>query len=143
MTIITVGICHRNSTNIGKGKDMRKIEQLPDCELQIMKIIWENAPRVSQTEIRKQMQERNGREYGRTTISTWLSRMKKKNFVSSVLERGISYYSPVVEEVDYRRAEMKHFMNFWFDNSPAKFLKAFEEYDKISEADIEEIKKML
>jgi predicted transcriptional regulator len=122
---------------------MKKIEQLPDCELQIMKIIWENAPRVSQTEIRKKMQEKNNRDYGRTTISTWLSRMKKKEFVSSVIERGISYYSPVVTEEDYKKAEMKKFMDFWFENSPAKFLELFASCETISEEDANQIKKIL
>jgi predicted transcriptional regulator len=122
---------------------MQKIEQLPDCELQIMKIIWDNAPRVSQTEIRKQMQERNNRDYGRTTISTWLSRIKKKEFASSVIERGISYYSPIVSEEDYKKSEMKKFMEFWFDNSSVEFMKLFASCETISEEDAKEIKKIL
>jgi predicted transcriptional regulator len=128
---------------LGGVERMHKIEQLPDCELQIMKIIWENVPRISQTEIRKQMQEKNNRDYGRTTISTWLSRMKKKKFVSSVIERGISYYSPLVSEEDYKKAEMKKFMEFWFENSPAKFMKLFVSCETISEEDAKEIKEIL
>jgi predicted transcriptional regulator len=69
--------------------------------------------------------------------------MKKKKFVSSVIERGISYYSPLVSEEDYKKAEMKKFMEFWFENSPAKFMKLFVSCETISEEDAKEIKEIL
>ena len=50
-------------------------EELSVCEAPIMKIIWESNPDISVPELVKQLNEQYGKEYARTTVVTFLTRM--------------------------------------------------------------------
>ena len=53
-------------------------EELSVCEAPIMKIIWESNPDISVPELVKQLNEQYGKEYARTTVVTFLTRMARK-----------------------------------------------------------------
>ena len=56
-------------------------EELSVCEAPIMKIIWESNPDISVPELVKQLNEQYGKEYARTTVVTFLTRMAGKGYI--------------------------------------------------------------
>ena len=56
-------------------------EELSVCEAPIMKIIWESNPDISVPELVKQLNEQYGKEYARTTVVTFLTRMQERDIL--------------------------------------------------------------
>lgn len=78
-------------------------QKLSDCELDVMQILWDLGPEMNQPEIKEELERRKSRVYGRTTIATWMTRLKNAGFVSSVAHGKVTYFYPLVNREDYKR----------------------------------------
>ena len=58
-------------------------EPLSACEAMIMKVIWDQKGDISVPELIDLIQERYKRDYKRTTVVTFLTRLNGKGFISS------------------------------------------------------------
>lgn len=109
-------------------------------EVQVMRCIWKRGE-ATPGEIREDMERLAGRTFERTTISTWLSRLKKKEVIY-VCRKGPVYQALMTEE-DYVKQEMGDFVDYWFDGSAPRFFAAFCENEQITKADAEEMRRMI
>ena len=66
-------------------------EPLSACEAMIMKVIWDQKGDISVPELIDLIQERYKRDYKRTTVVTFLTRLNGKGFISSHRAGRISY----------------------------------------------------
>ena len=66
-------------------------EPLSACEAMIMKVIWDQKGDISVPELIDLIQERYKRDYKRTTVVTFLTRLNGKGFISSRRAGRISY----------------------------------------------------
>ena len=117
--------------------------KLPDCELQVMRVIWDAGEPVSPPEIKERLEKLHQRTYGRSTSATWLKRLKEKGFVKSYVEHGVSYVSACVQEEEYRKEVVEEVSNFWFKGSVGRFFAAFTEQNGLTEEDAREIREIL
>ena len=96
-------------------------EELSVCEAPIMKIIWESNPDISVPELVKQLNEQYGKEYARTTVVTFLTRMAGKGYITTQRRGRISYVHAIKSEQEYKQQLAHMEIEFWFHGSMAEF----------------------
>ena len=96
-------------------------EELSVCEAPIMKIIWESNPDISVPELVKQLNEQYGKEYARTTVVTFLTRMAGKGYITTQRRGRISYVHAIKSEQEYKQQLAQKAIEFWFHGSMAEF----------------------
>ena len=96
-------------------------EELSVCEAPIMKIIWESNPDISVPELVKQLNEQYGKEYARTTVVTFLTRMAGKGYIATQRRGRISYVHAIKSEQEYKQQLAQKEIEFWFHGSMAEF----------------------
>ena len=103
-------------------------QKLSDCELDVMQILWDLG-----------LERRKSRVYGRTTIATWMTRLKNAGFVSSVAHGKVTYFYPLVNREDYKRLELDHFSRRLFAGSYNQAILGFAQEEQLP---AEELKKL-
>ena len=96
-------------------------EELSVCEAPIMKIICESNPDISVPELVKQLNEQYGKEYARTTVVTFLTRMAGKGYITTQRRGRISYVHAIKSEQEYKQQLAQKEIEFWFHGSMAEF----------------------
>ena len=113
--VIAANVCKKKIVEVG----MR--EELSVCEAPIMKIIWESNPDISVPELVKQLNEQYGKEYARTTVVTFLTRMAGKGYITTQRRGRISYVHAIKSELEYKQQLAQKEIEFWFHGSMAEF----------------------
>ena len=113
--VIAANVCKKKIVEVG----MR--EELSVCEAPIMKIIWESNPDISVPELVKQLNEQYGKEYARTTVVTFLTRMAGKGYITTQRRGRISYVHAIKSEQEYKQQFAQKEIEFWFHGSMAEF----------------------
>lgn len=113
--VIAANVCKKKIVEVG----MR--EELSVCEAPIMKIIWESNPDISVPELVKQLNEQYGKEYARTTVVTFLTRMAGKGYIITQRRGRISYVHAIKSEQEYKQQLAQKEIEFWFHGSMAEF----------------------
>lgn len=106
--VIAANVCKKKIVEVG----MR--EELSVCEAPIMKIIWESNPDISVPELVKQLNEQYGKEYARTTVVTFLTRMAGKGYITTQRRGRISYVHAIKSEQEYNSNWRKRKSSFGF-----------------------------
>ena len=114
-------------------------QKLSDCELDVMQILWDLGPEMNQPEIKEELERRKSRVYGRTTIATWMTRLKNAGFVNSVAHGKVTYFYPLVNREDYKRLELDHFSRRLFAGSYNQAILGFAQEEQLPS---EELKKL-
>ena len=118
-------------------------EPLSACEAMIMKVIWDQKGDISVPELIDLIQERYKRDYKRTTVVTFLTRLNGKGFISSHRAGRISYIHAEKSEEEYKAKLSAREVNFWFDGKPAEFIAALSNNQSLSKEDIKQIRGLL
>lgn len=113
--VVAANVCKKKIVEVG----MR--EELSVCEAPIMKIIWESNPDISVPELVKQLNEQYGKEYARTTVVTFLTRMAGKGYIITQRRGRISYVHAIKSEQEYKQQLAQKEIEFWFHGSMAEF----------------------
>lgn len=113
--VIAANVCKKKIVEVG----MR--EELSVCEAPIMKIIWESNPDISVPELVKQLNEQYGKDYARTTVVTFLTRMAGKGYITTQRRGRISYVHAIKSEQEYKQQLAQKEIEFWFHGSMAEF----------------------
>ena len=113
--VVAANVCKKKIVEVG----MR--EELSVCEAPIMKIIWESNPDISVQELLKQLNEQYGKDYARTTVVTFLTRMAGKGYITTQRRGRISYVHAIKSEQEYKQQLAQKEIEFWFHGSMAEF----------------------
>ena len=114
--------------------------KLSPQEVQVMRCIWKRGEATA-GEIREDMVRVEGRNFERTTISTWLLRLKRKEAIC-ICRKG-PVYKALISEEEYLKQEMNSFVDYWFEGSASKLIAAFCENEKLSDTDLQEIQELI
>ena len=118
------------------------IKSLPDSELKVMKIIWNNNRKISTGEILAELKDEV--DWKLSTLQVILSRLTEKGFLKNEKIGRINYYSPIVASSKYTKNVTRNFVKKMYDNSSKKLIAALiEGDDSLTEDDINEIKNIL
>ena len=116
---------------------------LTDSELLVMKTIWENEDPLTVQEIMMQTNERYDKKWKVQTISTFLSRMVKKNYLSMERKGRTFYYYPLVTAASYRKRELDRQISFWEESGLDGLIASFTRTAKLTEDEKEKIRRLL
>ncbi len=116
------------------------LTELSDCELLVMKCLWDVETPMSVSELIERIQSVYSKIYKETTVYTFLKRLRDKGYVSSY-KKGASYFMPVVSEKDYLDGYAKRLSDFLGRKSSDLFLSAFARYQQYTDQEWEEIRK--
>ncbi len=119
---------------------MKNSFSISEAEYQVMKLIWDRAP-VSTKEVTEILADESS--WKPKTIQTLLSRLVKKGAIGYKKEGRVFVYTPLIKEEDYVEQESSSFLNKFYDGALNSMVVNFLEQDKLTENDINELKKIL
>ena len=119
---------------------MKNSFSISEAEYQVMKLIWDKAP-VSTKEVTEILTVESS--WKPKTIQTLLSRLVKKGAIGYKKEGRVFVYTPLIKEEDYVEQESSSFLNKFYDGALDSMVVNFLEQDKLTENDINELKKIL
>ena len=119
-----------------------KHPELSECDLTVMKCIWDEEKPVTCAQIMEQLRTKYNLDYKDTTVYTFLKDLKEKGFIESK-RKGVTYYSKLKQEEEYRQEVLKNAGKFWFGGSSLRMIAALLHSEDIGEEEREEIKRMI
>lgn len=120
---------------------MRRSE-LSECELIAMKCVWDHKEPVTCQQVMTQLREEYGLVYKDTTVYTFLKNLKDKGFVESK-KQGLTYYSAIRDEKEYRDEQLRKTEKFWFGGSASRLMSALFQAKKVTKEEKAELKKLI
>ena len=125
--------------------DKKKSEEtmLSGCEALIMKVVWDAEEDLSVPELMEQLRVRFNKDYKRTTIATFLTRLAEKGFAESYRKGYLSYVRALKTEEEYKNRLIHEEADLWFGGSAPELMMTLTRTQKLSKADIEKIRSIL
>lgn len=114
---------------------------LTSIETLIMKCIWEFKGEMPLQTLKDELLKRFNKDYQRTTIRTYLTSLQHKGYLSVERKGKYSYAKWLIGEEEYRTRQAEKLLDFWFDGSSEKFVKALSY--KISNEEQNRLKALL
>ena len=115
-------------------------ERISDAELAVLEILWEQAP-LTATDVAARLPA--DRDWTLPTVKTLLSRLLSKAAVEHRADGRRFLYSPLVEREEYVAGESKRLVDRLFGGKFMPLVAHLAEQEKLSNADITEIEKLL
>jgi BlaI family penicillinase repressor len=119
---------------------MKNEPRISDAEWQVMKVLWERAPRTTNEVVEALAPSTRWKP---KTIMTLLSRLVKKGALGFEKQGRTHVYTPLVAEADCVQAESRSFLERVYGGAVKPMLVSFLEGAELSEAEIEELKRIL
>jgi BlaI family penicillinase repressor len=123
-----------------KPKKISASPQISDAEWIVMKVLWQQSPRPSKEVI----DALDGIAHWKPkTIHTLLARLVRKGALIARKEGREYQFQPAFKAEDCQRSESRSFLDRVFDGDVAPFLACFVRDNKLTRAEIEELKRIL
>jgi BlaI family penicillinase repressor len=119
----------------------KKIVKLPDTELEIMKVIWNNETPISTTKVKEHLEKM--RPWNVSALQTLLNRLIARGFLKSKKEGKNRYYEPLINEDEYLAFENKKFLKKVNDNSITRLVTSLYDHRAINDEDLEELRQFI
>ncbi|KQR69812.1 BlaI/MecI/CopY family transcriptional regulator [Pedobacter sp. Leaf176] len=116
------------------------MEELTKTEERIMQVLWE-LQKAFVKDIIDELDEEPKPPYN--TISSIVRLLEKKGYVNYKAYGKTYEYFPSISKDEYAKTTFSKMFSGYFDNSPASLLSFMVKEEKLSEKDIEEIKKLI
>jgi BlaI family penicillinase repressor len=125
---------------LGKRKKPAVTPQISDAEWTVMKPLWDKYPMSS-----KEVVDALGGsvKWKPKTIHTLLARLVRKGALTARKEGREYRFEPAVKAADCQRSETRSFLDRVFNGEMAPFLACFVRDNKLTRAEIEELKRIL
>lgn len=118
----------------------KKRKRLPDGELMIMQIVWDNEPPVARSTIEKELS--GEKRLAPSTIITFLNRLCEKGFLSLERRGRTNYYTPLISRRTYLAEESRSMLERLYGGSLATFATALCD-SGISREELETLRELL
>ena len=114
--------------------------QISDAEWVVMKVIWDKGPLTTNQVVEALDDQTNWKP---KTIHTLLRRLARKGALAFAKQGREYLFRPLVDARHCRHAASRSFLHRLFDGELGPFLASFLEQEKLSRAEIEELKRIL
>ena len=118
-----------------------KLIELSEVEILIMKSIWKLGDGITVYEIIDYLDQVYDRKYTRSTVKTYITKLKKKGFVDTQVKGNYSYITAKITEEMYREEQMELMKDFWHDGSMKELVQTLTH--TISKEEKEELKDLI
>lgn len=119
------------------------MEELTASETLVMKVIWQNDEAMSIQDILQRVNSCYEKDWKTQTVSTFLSKMVKKGYLSMQRKGWYFFYYPLVTEEEYSRQEIAKCVEFWGNGKIDHLLTAFSEVHELTEEEKKNIRGLL
>lgn len=127
---------------VEKGWSMRARE-ITECEKVVMKCVWDSSQDLSMQEITDMVNTQYGKNWKTQTVSTFLARLVKKDYLKMYRKGRCFFYQPLVDREEYKDDVLKDYVQFWNGGSMSAFVCGLFGKDMLTQADREELKKKI
>ena len=117
------------------------MEKLTNLEEMIMKCIWDYGEEIPFLQIGKELKERYGKEYKRTSIRTYLFRLEDKEYLKVDKGEEMPMFIRLFRKKNIEKKKQKDILDNWFDGSAKELFTALSE--KIPKSEKERLKGVL
>lgn len=117
---------------------MKDRYSISDAEREVLEMLWKQEGGVKQSQLLA-MFEKEGKEWKRQTLNTFLARLEEKGLVKR--EGGL--VSAAYGEKKYNCLQMKEVLDKLFHGKVSNFVAAFSRENLINDEDIEELLELL
>lgn len=118
-------------------------KDLSPCEARLMKVIWDQKEEISVSRLMVLFEERFQKNYKRTTVATFLSRLIEKGYISTHRNGKMTYIHVEKDMEEYRSNLASRGIAFWYDGSPSAAISAFAKDNAISKEEIRKIREII
>ena len=125
---------------MSSAKEM-PISRLPEAELDVMSVLWENSVPMKTTEIFDAIKEK--KSWSMSTVQVFLARLTARGFVKMEKQNRLKYYSVIISEECYRSQETKTFLERFYGNSWKSFVMTLARNHEMNESDLNEIAEII
>jgi len=115
------------------------MDQLTKTEEQIMQIIW----RLEKCFVKDIISQMSEPKPPYNTVSSVVRILEKKGFLAHKAYGKTHEYFPKISKVDYSKVAIEKVMGGYFEGSVGNLLSFFSKEEKLNEADIIALKKLL
>jgi BlaI family penicillinase repressor len=113
---------------------------ISEAEWKVMKLLWNHSPQPAYDIIQQLTDAEN---WSNSTVKTLLARLYRKKAVGIRRYKNLFLYYPLVTEEACLQGESTSFVERFFDGSVKSLLLHFVQREKLTEKDLEELKKVL
>ncbi|ALS09937.1 CopY family transcriptional regulator (plasmid) [Paenibacillus peoriae] len=121
---------------------MNQIKKLSATEKELMEEIWTNIPSVTSTELLNIFAQR-GIVWKAQTMATFLTRMEDKGYLTGTIHGRYKIYAPTISREEFKLLEIQHVLDELYQGSVKNLISAMYDSDKLSDKDINELKKWI
>lgn len=118
---------------------MKKLKKLPDSELKVMMLIWDNTPPVARNVLSDQLDV----DWTKPTVLKLLSRLVKKGYLSCEKQGNKNMYTPLISREEYLADESIAFAKKLENVSLIGLMSALVETRGITKEEVEELEKII
>jgi predicted transcriptional regulator len=111
---------------------------LADREAELMEVLWDHGPSTV-----AEVRDRVADDLAYTTVLTMLRTLEAKGYVTHDTEGKAHRYSAVIERDAARRSALRAMSEKFFKGSTATLLTHFVAQEKLSDADVQRLRKLL
>ena len=122
---------------------LREDRNLSPCETIIMKAVWDAKEDIALMDLMVVLREKYGKDYARTTITTFLLKLSEKDFVRTYRKGKASYVHAIRSEEEYKVKLIGEQTDLWYDGQPVEVISALCKTNKITKADVEAIRRLI
>ena len=120
-----------------------RAKEITDCEKVVMKCVWDSDHELSMQEITEMVNTQHGKNWKTQTVSTFLARLVKKDYLKMYRKGRCFYYQPLVDKDEYKDDVLRDYVQFWNEGSMSAFICGLFGRDILSESEREELKKRI
>jgi predicted transcriptional regulator len=117
-----------------------KIEKLTESEELVMKAIWDCNKEPVLSEVVEQVNGVYGKDWKPQTVSTFLAKLVRKNYVKLLRNGKIYTYKILITEAQYRRKLYQHHVSFWNHNNMSNFVTEMFDNGDLTKEDIADLR---
>lgn len=122
------------------GKELfEEDKNLSASETLIMKTIWDIGGDVPLGELIETLNARYDKDYARTTVTTFLTKLAAKGFIKSYRKGKLSFIRVLKTEEEYRNKIMEEQMVFWFNGDEKSMMASICEIRHVPEEAVSRI----
>ena len=112
-------------------------EKITDSELLIMKVLWETTEELSLPGITNVVNERFDKTWKPQTVSTFLARLVKKDYLTMVRKGRIFLYYPTLTMKEYATWVIGHYAEFFAADDAGEILRNFMDVRALRQDEID------
>ena len=120
-----------------------KGENITDCELLVMKILWDTTEELSLPGIVDAVNTAFDRTWKPQTVSTFLARLVRKGYLDMVRKGRLFIYYPKVSKKEYATIVIGNYVEFYCENDASRIVENMMDVRKLTKEESEKIKALI